>query len=501
MSKELKSYKQVREKIEDNKKLFDTERHLLSKPVREAVDSTFDICKFLVDKVEELDNKISKNSRNSSKAPSTDNKDEIKPNQSLREKSERKSGGQNGRKGSFLKRVETPDQVISHKPKENCSCGKSLKKLNLELISQRQVFEIEFKKTVVEHQQFKVTCTCSKEHFGEFPEEVKAHTQYGKSVRAVVNYLSKYQLIPSGRLKELFSDLFGIEVSEGSIDNFSNYGQDSLDVFKKLFFEHVNFIKAANVDETTTRVNGKRGHLHVFSNEYMTYIYYHLKRGMEAVNDCGLLSKFNGTLIHDCFSMYFNYGKDHAICNAHLLRELTFIEEKYNLKWAHQIKVFLNDLNQLVKEDNQLSTPLLDSVAKDLLRDDFFRLLDLGRIECEPLIKKTKNKGRVRGKQHVALNLINRLIRLRSDILRFMYNDEIPFTNNQAERDLRMTKVHLKISGGFRSERGAKNYALFRSYISTVKKHGLSVFEALKNLHNPYDNPTLGMIFKPIRPE
>ena len=495
-------YKGIRNKIDEGKKIVEKYKDETPQPVLEVCYSMFDINSLLVDKLEELDNKISKNSRNSSKPPSTDDKNKIKPNQSLRKKSDKKTGGQKGNKGSTLKRVATPNITNQHKPEGDCSCGLNLEGLNLSMHSSRQVFEIEILKKVVEHQVFQGSCSCGINHCGSYPVDVKAPVQYGKSVRAIVNYFSKYQLIPSDRLREMMSDLFDTSVSEGSIDNFSNYAQGSLGEFKDKIFDHVVDVKTANVDETGTRVNGKKGHLHVFSNEYMSYIYYHTKRGMEAVNECGLLPKFKGTLVHDCFSMYFNYGGQHAICNAHLLRELTFIEEQYKFDWARKVKTFLFDLNELVKYDKSLDSEIfLSSGDKLKLKYEFFRLLIEGRRECAHLIKAVKNKGRIRGKQHVALNLLNRLLRLRKDILRFMYDYDIPFTNNQAERDLRMTKVHLKISGGFRSEQGARNYALFRSYISTVKKNGLSVFQALKNLYNPYNNPTLDTIFRPYLPE
>lgn len=230
-------------------------------------------------------------------------------------------------------------------------------------------------------------------------------------------------------------------------------------------------------------------------------INYHATRGMKAVDDIGILKIFKGTLVHDCFSMYFNYGKYHAVCNAHLLRELTFIEEKYQFVWASRVKTYLNDLNDLVRMDKELDLPSLDKNDKDELRDEFYKLLDAGRVELAPLIASVKNKGKRRGAQHPALNLLNRILKLKVEILRFMYDYDIPFTNNQAERDLRMAKVHQKLTGGFRSERGARLYALFRSYISTVKKHGLSVFEAIKNLYNPNCNPTLELIFKTQGPE
>lgn len=494
-------YQGIRNKISDGKKIVEKYKDETPKPVLEVCYSMFDINSLLVDKLEELDNKISKNSRNSSKPPSSDNKDEPKPNQSLRKKSGKKSGGQKGRKGSTLKQVQNPDEIIKHRPKGKCSCGNELENLNLQATKRRQVFEIEFLKKVIEHQVLQGICECGQCHVGEFPDDVSAYVQYGQSVRSVVGYLAKYQLIPYERLTEMMSDLFDVQVSEGSIDNFAGYAEDSLNDFKDEVFKHADQMKVANVDESPTRVNGKKGYLHVFSNKYLSFLYYHGKRGMEAVNDCGLLSQFKGTLVHDCFSMYFNYGKNHGVCNAHLLRELTFIEEKFNHRWAHEVKTYLNDLNELIKLDKKSDEVLLDSIAKDILRDEFYRLLERGRTELSYLIEKVKNKGKKRGKQHPALNLLNRMIKLKEDILRFMYDYDIPFTNNQAERDLRMAKVHLKITGGFRSERGAQNYALFRSYISTVKKHGLGVFEAIKNLYNPNDNPTLTLIFRPRSPE
>ncbi len=494
-------YQGIRNKIDEGKKIVEKYKDDTPKPVLEVCYSMFDINSLLVDKLEELDNKISKNSRNSSKPPSSDDKNNVKKNQSLRKKSNKSSGGQKGNKGSTLKKSLIVNEEVKHKPEGMCLCGEALEGLNLSLHSSRQVFELEILQNIIEHQVLAGVCTCGEKHCGSYPLDVNAPVQYGSSVRAIVNYLSKYQLIPSKRLQEMMSDLFYTNVSEGSIDNFSNYALGSLENFKQGIFDHIESIKVANVDETGTRVNGKKGHLHVFSNKYLSYIYYHVKRGMQAVDECGLLPRFKGTLVHDCFSMYFNYGKEHAICNAHLLRELIFVEEKYEFTWATRVKTFLYDLNELVKMDYETTEMIIGSDERRQLECEFHCLLLEGRKECSHLIKAVKNKGRVRGKQHVALNLLNRLLRLREDILKFIHDYDIPFTNNQAERDLRMTKVHLKITGGFRSEQGAQNYALFRSYISTVKKHGLSVFDAIKNLHNPNNNTTLDIIFRPYRPE
>lgn len=489
-------YQKIRNKIAEGKEIVEKYKDETPKPVLEVCFSMFDINEMLVDKLEELDNKISKNSRNSSRPPS---KDEAQPerNQSLRGKSGKKSGGQNGHSGSTLKKIENPDNIVQYPLKGKCKCGQNLTNLTSNIHSSRQVFEVEILSTVTEHQVFQAECTCGKKHCSSYPEGVNANVQYGASVRAIVGYLSKYQLIPSERLEEVMSELFNINLSEGTIDNINKYAEESLNEFKVKFEEHVSDMKVANVDETPTKVNGKLGYFHVLSNEAFSFLYFNFKRGMSAVDSQGLLNRFKGTLVHDCFSMYFNYGKDHAVCNAHLLRELTFIEEKYSYHWAHKVKRFLLDLNDLVWWHKNNDIYYLDKNDKTELENNFKNLLLDGRTECLLLIKSVKNKGKKRGKQHPALNLLNRMLKLQAEILRFMNDFDIPFTNNQAERDLRMSKVQLKVSGGFRSEYGASIFALFRSYIGTAKKHRQSVFTALKNLYNPSHNESLDLFFRP----
>jgi transposase len=489
-------YQKIRNKISEGKAIVEKYRDETPQPVLEVCYSMFDINEMLVDKLEELDNKISKNSRNSSRPPSKD-ENTPKRNQSLRGKSGKKSGGQDGHSGSTLKKVETPNKIVPHYLKGKCKCGINLSGLSQSLHSTRQVFDVEIVNTVTEHQAYEGICSCGKKHCADYPEGVNANVQYGQGVRAVVGYLSKYQLIPTERLEEMMSDIFNTSLSEGTIDNINNYAEVALNEFKDKFADHVPDMKVGNADETPTKVNGLPGYFHVLSNEAFSFLYFNFKRGMVAVDKLGFLSKFTGTLVHDCFSMYFNYGKDHAVCNAHLLRELTFIEEKYNHQWAHQVKRFLFDLNDLVNLHKKEKIYHIDKNDLDELEKSFEGLLQEGRIECRPLIKLVTNNGKKRGKQHPALNLLNRMLKLRNEILKFANDFDIPFTNNQAERDLRMTKVHLKISGGFRSEAGAKIFALFRSYIGTAKKHGVSAFTALKNLYNPHHNETLDVFFKP----
>ena len=489
-------YQKIRNIISEGKAIVEKYKNETPQQVLEVCYSMFEINEMLVDKLEELDNKISKNSGNSSLPPSTD-KNPPKKNQSLRGKTGKKPGGQPGHIGSTLKRVEAPDEIIKHVLKGKCKCKRNIAELNSKLHLSRQVHEVEIMNKVFEHQTFSAVCDCGEEHCSSFPEGVTAHVQYGESVRGIIGYLSKYQLIPYERLEEMMKDLFRTSVCEGTIENVNGYAIDGLLNFKEKFEEHIPNMKVGHSDETTTKLNGKLGFLHVLSDAAFSFLFFHEKRGMVAVDELGFLAKFQGTLIHDCFSMYFNYGRYHAVCCAHLLRELTFIEEKYKHQWAHEAKRFLLDLNELVHFYKLSGVLYLDKNDLDALVIDFEKILLRGRVEYQPLIEATKNKGNKRGAQHPALNLLNRMLKLQKEILKFAHDFDIPFTNNQAERDLRMAKVHLKISGGFRSEHGAQLFALFRSYILTARKHGISIFKALTNLYNPHHNETLDIFFKP----
>lgn len=494
MTDVFKTYNDVRNKISSNREIVNTELHLLSPPVQEAIISTFDICNFLVDKLEELDNKISKNSSNSSNSPSTDPKKKGSKNKG---KTGKNTGGQAGHKGSNLKMVTNPSVILTHAPKGKCDCGKNLSTLKLSPSAARQVFEIEIVNKVIEHQTLVGICSCGAEHCGEFPNGVNGSTQYGESVRGIVSYLSTYQIIPSGRLAELMGDLFNYPLSEGTVDNIKNEGMEHLSDFESKILDAIPKQKLGNVDETPIRVGGHAGYLHVFCNTALSYLSYHSKRGMKAIVDIGVLDKFKGILIHDCFSMYFNYGSKHAVCNAHLLRDLEFIIEKYGHTWAREMKTFLVDANDLVKLSKSEDQILFDHLDCEKFVEEFKQILLRGRREMKHLLIEVKNKGKKRGKQHPALNLCNRMLRLQKEILLFLHDFDVPFTNNEAERDLRMSKVQMKVSGCFRSEDGARCFALFRSYIQTMKKHGLNIFEGIKNLFNPKGNATLELIFRP----
>jgi transposase len=486
-------YQKIRNKISEGKAIVEKYKDETPKPVLEVCFSMFEINEMLVDKLEEIDNKISKNSGNSSVPPSRD------PNRQRRErkKSKNQSGGQPGHKGSNLARVANPDAVVDHKPKGKCKCGKNIADLRMNLHSSRQIFEIEILKKAIEHRLFQTVCTCGESHCASYPAGVNAPAQYGASVQAIVAYLSKYQLIPYERIQELMTEIFSCPLSEGTVDNICLRSLDGLTEFETNAKEELLNQKMLHVDETPIRVENNKNYFHVMCNEAISLISHHFSRGMAAVVDIGVLDKFKGILIHDCYSMYFNYGGRHVVCNGHILRETKFIEEQYKFVWASQIQVFMWDLKWLVDESKKSGERVFDHLDAERFEAEYESILRRGRLEMKELILSVKNKGKVRGKQHPALNLCNRMLRLKKEILHFMYDFDIPFTNNEAERDLRMAKVHQKISGCFRSERGARSYALFRSYILTLKKQGLGIFEGIKNLFNPKKNATLDLIFKP----
>ena len=488
-------YQKIRNKIAEGKEIIEKYKDETPKPVLEVCYSMFDINEMLVDKLEELDNKISKNSSNSSVPPSQD------PNRSRnpRNKSNKKSGGQAGHKGSNLARVLNPDTVIEHRPKGKCKCGKKLSELKHDLHSSRQIFEIEIIKKAIEHRVFETVCTCGKSHCASYPNGLNAPVQYGASVQAVVSYLSKYQLIPYERLQEVMAEIFNCPLSEGTVDNICLKSMSGLEEFEEKAKKELLNQKLLHVDETPVRVENNKNYFHVICNQAISLISYHVSRGMKAVVDIGVLDKYKGTLIHDCYSMYFNYGRFHAVCNGHLLRELKFVEDQYGYRWSSEMQIFLYDLKALVDLSKESTDRLFDHLDSDKFAEEFESILNRGRSEMKVLINSVISKGKKRGKQHPALNLCNRMLRLKKEILLFMYDFDIPFTNNEAERDFRMAKVHQKISGCFRSERGARNYALFRSYILTIKKQGLSIFDGIKNLFNPIENQTLDLIFKPLK--
>lgn len=441
---------------------------------------------------------LERNSRNSSKPPSSDQNKPPKP-KSQRKKSGKKPGGQPGHKGFTLEMVETPDYIIDTKIDHGSRCeicGEVLptgeccsSKCDPEV---RQVFELPpIRLEVSEYRNERVICpSCQHVNVAPFPDGVSARVQYGPNLKATAIYLGNYQLLPYERLAELFNDLFNCQISQGTLANFVKSGGQQAAVPANFIKEVIKQSGTVHADETGCRVHGKRQWLHVASTSEFTAYLIHPKRGFEALQDFGILEEFEGNLIHDYYSPYYKLLLCmHFQCVAHILRELTYLHEQMDQDWARDMYDLLLEAKDLRERENRRS-PDQRKVIGEKTRDRIqLRYADIVlngySINPEPEPVPGKRGKPKRGK---ALNLLTRFENRYEEIMGFFEYDYIPFDNNQAERDLRMMKLREKISGTFRSDSHAQAFCDIRSVISTLKKQGHSVMGGLAEmLRNPYE--------------
>ncbi|MEA1927089.1 MAG: IS66 family transposase [Candidatus Auribacterota bacterium] len=440
----------------------------------------------LRERVKALEDQIAKNSRNSSKPPSSDGFNKPAP-RSLRKRGERKPGGQPGHPGQTLKQVEKPDHIIIHPVKQCQHCGRSIADEPASDCKKRQVFDIPPlpKIEVTEHQaEIKECPHCNHINKAEFPEDVKAPVQYGSRLKAMAVYLMDYQLLPYQRTREFFNDIFSQEISEGTLVNISNACFDLLDKPVEQIRQQLITSPVVNFDETSTSLNGKRHWLHVAATKLLTFYQIHKKRGTEAMDAIGILPYFEGRAIHDFMKSYLTYDCRHGFCNAHLLRELIFLHEQQQQYWAGKMHDCLVEINKAVDRAPPDAICLSDTQAQEF-EELYSKFIDEGYVgNPMPEKKLTTRKKRGRPKKPKAINLLNRFRDYEREILAFMYDFRVPFDNNLAERDLRMMKTQQKISGTFRSTNGADAFCRIRSYISTIRKNSENVIESIYNAFN-----------------
>lgn len=451
----------------------------------------------LEERVEQLENQLGKHSGNSSKPPSSDGF-KAKP-KSLRSKSPRSSGGQNGHPGQTLEWSVEVEQVELHRVKSCLRCGTALSDVQIESWDLRQVHDIApIRVTVTEHQAEVKCCPgCHTWNRGEFPSGVNSLVQYGAHLKALMVYLLDYQLLPSARVEELFFDLLGCDVSEGTLYTSRERCFAELAPVEAAIAQQIAQAEVLHCDETGMRVQGNLWWLHVASTDGLTFYFIHTKRGKAALDAMAILPTYDGISVHDGFQSYAQYACDHALCNAHHLRELAFILERYQQVWAEEMGILLRDLKQQVDHAKAQGEPALPQELRQWFEHRYQTLIAAG-FESNPLPDPSPPdaaKSRGRPKQSPAKNLLDRLQRHQPQVLAFMYDFRIPFDNNQAERDLRMMKLKQKISGGFRSAAGAQMFGRIRGYISTLKKQGLNVLAALKQVF--LGNPTLPTTLQP----
>lgn len=438
----------------------------------------------LLERVAQLEAQLALNSHNSSKPPSSDAFVRPPKKRSLRKASGKKPGAQPGHEGHTLSWNETPDQIVDHLPEQCSECSSDLAGVQVSGWQNHQVLDLpqNLKLTTIEHRAGLKKCPhCYKVNQAPLPKEATYFVQYGPQLRALAVYLSQVQLLPYERTCEVINELFNLKLSQGSLTRMIEECYDYLEEPEKVIRAGLVAAEIAHNDETGLYVQGQRRWLHVMSSSYLTFYAYHLKRGKKATDEIGLLPLFKGRSVHDSWSPYWGYIQcHHALCNAHLLRELTFVAEELHQDWAAQlIKVMLEYKETVETERNQGQRGLSESVlAQCYSRYD--NLLAQGLAVNPPPQQGWPQNKRGRPKQTKAKNLIDRLQVRWREVLAFAYDFKVPFDNNQAERDLRMIKVQQKVSGGFRSELGASWFCRIRSYISTLRKQGQSAYYALK---------------------
>ena len=430
-----------------------------------------------------LQARLAKDSRNSSKPPSSDGLGKVKRTESLRKSGDKPNGGQPGHDGHTLMASDHPDQIETHAADTCVHCQASLSGIEASGYEERQVFDIPaIRIEVTAHRaEVKICPACGGQSKGDFPAGVTQAVQYGAAVKTWAAYFTNQHYIPVERTAQIFDDLVHQPVSDATVlkasEELSVCIAPSTDAVK----EQLRAAEVLHADESGLRVEGKLHWLHVACTDTLTDYEVHAKRGQEAMDEAGILGEFRGTAVHDHWKPYFKYDDcHHALCNAHHLRELQFIDKQYQQPWANDMAKLLLEIKAAVAETPapavSLSWPQLE--AFECRYDE---VVQTG-IEANPIaVPAPEVKKRGRPKRPPPLNLAMRLHDFKGQVLAFMYDFRVPFDNNQGERDIRMVKVKQKVSGGFRTLEGAKRFGRIRGYISTARKNSKNVFEAIRD--------------------
>jgi len=442
--------------------------------------------------IQDLQDRLAKNSGNSHKPPSSEG---YRKPTNLRKPSGKKNGGQEGHKGHTLIAVENPDHTKMYQVNECSNCHASLKDKEAVGYECRQEFDIPpIRVEVMEHRaEIKECPLCGMRTKAEIPPHLTQPVQYGPRIKSWVSYFNNYHFIPLERISEICEDLFDHRLSEASVLQFNTElagcVKPSLEAVKEQLIDSA----VVHFDETGLRVKGTLYWLHVASTAELTYYEVDRKRGQEAMDAIGILPQFKGTALHDHWKPYFKYGNcNHALCNAHHLRELIFVQQRYHQEWSQQMIDLLLSIKEEV-EKTSLVKDHLDCQKLEEFNKQYDEIIEHGlKVNSPSQEQLLKNKkGRV--KQSPPKNLLDRLKEHKQEVLAFMYDFRVPFDNNQGERDIRMMKVKQKVSGSFRTTEGADNFCHIRGYISTARKYGLKVITAIQKAFN-------GTPFVPISP-
>ena len=426
----------------------------------------------LIEQIEELKSQINQNSNNSHWPSSKDKHKNPRSKPAFPRKKGKRSGGQKGHTGKTLELVCAPDELEIHNPKK-CICGTDLENIRKYIDERRQVFDLPTPKLkVIEHISMSCSCpNCDRKVKGKFPELVKSRVQYGSGVQALSLMLNTSYKIPFAKVGRLFADLFGYKINDSTQITIQKKGFVLLEKPEAKIKEALLNGPVGHVDETGVNVNGKNNWLHGFTSSMYTYLFAHSNRGKKAIDSSkSIVPIYKGWMIHDCWQSYFKYkNAKHALCGCHLLRELQALIEKDSV-WAKR----MHSLLLYAYHQSDQGKSVAENYEK--IEREYRRICKMANEEEPP--PKIRYKGK-KPKKTKGRNLYGRLEEHESAVLAFAKYEEVPFTNNQGERDLRPAKGKLKIAGCFRTFTGLEIYARVQSFVSTTRKHQRNVFDEL----------------------
>jgi transposase len=426
---------------------------------------------------EQLRRRLGLKSHNSHKPPSSDG---LAKKPALPKVSGKKNGGQVGHAGKTLRSVENPDEIVVHHAPECRCCGRKFSLADVEkIVQKRQVFDIPIPKIeVTEHQLGEISC-CGEKYYGEFPAQVESSVQYGNKIKGLSVMLNNEYRLPLEKVEQLLRQLYGVSFNQGTMMSANEECYEKLEPIENRIKAEILASETAHFDETGMRIEGKLNWLHVASNKWWTYLFTHRKRGKVALeSEQSLIKDFENNAVHDCWESYFRFENcRHILCNAHILRELENLKERGS-EWGKEMKEFIFELYEASEKGGKVLTKRAEWEAR------YNQICEKGEVEEPP--PEVKPKGRP--KNSVGRNLLKRLKKYQAGIMEYAFREGIPFTNNQAERDIRCVKIKQKISNSFRSQTGAANYARIQGFVSTVKKQEMNIFAEIVNV---FDNKNI----------
>ncbi len=387
--------------------------------------------------------------------------------------------------------MEQPDEVVRHRPEVCSQCGEDLSAVPGRVVERRQVLDVpEIRLLAHEHQIEAICCPhCHTTSLGSFPAAVSAPVQYGPHLQALAVYLHQGQLLPTARTCEALAALCGCHISEGTLLQWSELAAERLAPTVERIADLIAASQLQHGDETGIRVYGVLHWLHVNCTRFLTHLAWHSSRGRQAMDEIGIWPRFRGRGMHDRFASYDGYNCAHSICGAHLLRDCAAVAEQEQQEWAAEMADFLLDLHDACQQWRSLQLSAVPAIERDDWVTRYFEILAAGYAAQAPPPASSAGSCKARPKQSQAKNLLDALMARAEHVLALLDDLRIPFTNNQAERDLRWAKVQQKISGTFRSATGATAFCSIRSYLSTMQKQGHSMLSALAAVFHAHPLP------------